>query len=88
MYFLNINFITPTLCFPWYIIYLNKFFMSLASSLASTTFKTPGFKYNMAIASLRKRQWHPTPVLLLGKSHGWRSLVGCSPWGHKESDTY
>ena len=23
--------------------------------------------------------WHPTPVLLLGKSHGWRSLVGCSP---------
>ena len=29
----------------------------------------------------------PTPVLLPGKSHGWRSLVGCSPWGHKESDT-
>ena len=30
----------------------------------------------------RKRQRHPTPVLLPGKSHGWRSLVGCSPWGH------
>ena len=29
-----------------------------------------------------RRQWHPTPVLLPGKSHGWRSLVGCSPWGH------
>ena len=28
----------------------------------------------------RKRQWHPTPVLLPGKSHGRRSLVGCSPW--------
>ena len=28
-----------------------------------------------------RRQWHPTPVLLLGKSHGQRSLVGCSPWG-------
>ena len=28
-----------------------------------------------------------TPVLLPGKSHGWRSLVGCSPWGHQESDT-
>ena len=27
----------------------------------------------------------PTPVLLPGKSHGWRSLVGCSPWGCKES---
>ena len=26
-------------------------------------------------------QWHPTPVLLPGKSHGRRSLVGCSPWG-------
>ena len=30
---------------------------------------------------------HPTPVLLPGKSHGWRSLVGCSPWGRWESDT-
>ena len=30
----------------------------------------------------RRRQWHPTPVLLPGESHGWRSLVGCSPWGH------
>ena len=29
---------------------------------------------------LWRRQWHPTPVLLPGKSHGWRSLVGCSPW--------
>ena len=30
-----------------------------------------------------RRQWHPTPVLLPGKSHGWRSLVGCSPWSQK-----
>ena len=35
----------------------------------------------------RRRQWHPIPVLLTGKSHGLRSLVGCSPWGHEESDT-
>ena len=34
-----------------------------------------------------RRQWQPTPVLLPGKSHGQRSLVGCSPWGHEESDT-
>ena len=34
-----------------------------------------------------RRQWHPTPVLLPVKSHGWRSLVGCSPWGQEESDT-
>ena len=36
---------------------------------------------------LWRRQWHPTPVLLPGKSHGRRSLVGCSPWCHEESDT-
>ena len=35
----------------------------------------------------RRRQWHPTPALLPGKSHGRRSLESCSPWGHEESDT-
>ena len=35
----------------------------------------------------RRRQWHPTPVLLPGKSHGWRSPEGCSPWGLEKSDT-
>ena len=34
-----------------------------------------------------RRQWHPTPVLLPGKSHGRRSLVGCGPWDCEESDT-
>ena len=34
----------------------------------------------------RRRQWQPTPVLLPGKSHGRRSLVGCSPQGREESD--
>ena len=36
-----------------------------------------------AVHLFRRRQWHPTPVLL----PGWRSLVGCSPWGRQESDT-
>ena len=31
----------------------------------------------------QRRQWHPTPVLLPGKSYGRRSLVGCSPWGRE-----
>ena len=31
--------------------------------------------------TFQRRQWHSTPVLLPRKSHGWRSLVGCSPWG-------
>ena len=35
---------------------------------------------------IRRRQWHPTPVLLPGKSHGWRSLEGCSPWSSWGSD--
>ena len=34
-----------------------------------------------------RREWLPTPVFLPGESHGQRSLVGYSPWGHKESDT-
>ena len=33
-----------------------------------------------------RRKWQPTPVLLPGKFHGWRSLVGYSPWGHKASE--
>ena len=39
------------------------------------------------LKSLLIRQWHPTPVLFPGKSHGWRSLVGCSPWGRWGLDT-
>ena len=35
----------------------------------------------------QRRRWHPTPVLLPGKSHGRRSLVGCIPWGREELDT-
>ena len=32
-------------------------------------------------------QWQPTPVFLPGESHGQKSLMGYSPWDHKESDT-
>ena len=37
-------------------------------------------------AYIYSRKWQSTPVLLPGKSHGQRSLVGYSPWSHKESD--
>ena len=40
-----------------------------------------------AAAFTWRRPRQPTPVLLPGKSHGWSSLVGCSPWGHKELAT-
>ena len=46
-----------------------------------------GKRYRWAVVTSRRRQWHPTPVLLPGKSHVRRSLVGCSPWGREESDT-
>ena len=36
--------------------------------------------FDVAPMTFWRRQWHPTPVLLPGKSHGWRSLVGCLPW--------
>ena len=49
--------------------------------------KTPLSQYRRPRFNLWRRQWHPTPVLLPGKPHGRRSLVGCSPWGREESDT-
>ena len=39
------------------------------------------------VVYLWRRQRQPTPVLLPGKFHGWKSLVGCSPWDRRESDT-
>ena len=45
-------------------------------------------RFNLWVGNiLWRRKWPPTPVLLPGKSHGWRSVVGYSPWGRKESDT-
>ena len=42
----------------------------------------PGGLQSMRLQRIRHDLWHPTPVLLPEKSHGWRSLVDCSPWGH------
>ena len=44
------------------------------------------FFYLLLAEEYWRRKWQPTPVLLPGKSHAWRSLVGCSPWGRYESD--
>ena len=56
---------------------------------SSTSAKTRSEREVLLEFTLRKRrrQWQPTPVLLPGKSHGRRSLVGCSSWGREESDT-
>ena len=64
--------------------------LSLSLSHTHTRFKPNEQRYTCLVLSclapFRRRRWHPTPVLLPGKSHGWRSLVGCSPWGHWGSD--
>ena len=49
--------------------------------------RTDSFEKTLMLGKIRRSQWQPTPVLLPGQSHGWRSLVGYSPWGHEESDT-
>ena len=55
---------------------------------AQTVIKIAGRNINnLRYADDRRRRWHPTPVLLPGKSHGERSLEGCSPRGGKEWDT-
>ena len=53
-------------------------------SLASRTVK---IQTSNVKSFSQRRQWQPTPVLLPAKSHGRRSLVGCSPWDCEESDT-
>ena len=42
------------------------------------------FSLSSCSQSWRRRWWHPALVLLPGESHGWRSLIGCSPWGQEE----
>ena len=56
-------------------------------SLWSAQDSSQCLSFNISFAPDRRRQWHPTPVLLPGKSHGQRSPVGCSPWGCWGSDT-
>ena len=55
----------------------------LSTYSVTATLQCPPYCCVVAKSCLtRRRQWYPTPVLLPGKSHGRRSLVGCSPWGH------
>ena len=57
------------------------------SSLSNSTMGLSFPLQQHSVTNENLRQWHPTSVLLLGKSHGWRSLVACRPWGREESDT-
>ena len=66
-------------------VYLRLLILFLAILIPACASSSPACL--LMYSAFRRRQWHPTPVLLPGKSHGWRSLVGCSPWGREESDT-
>ena len=59
-----------------------SFWLVLSSFLYSSV-----LHFHRVVLLEGRRQWHPIPVLLPGESHGQRSLVGCSPWGHWGSDT-
>ena len=62
-----------------------------ASLVAQTVKRLPAMRETQVRSLGRedpwRRKWQPIPVSLPGESNGWRSLVGYSPWGRKESDT-
>jgi len=84
-----IVFIYLNICLGYMLILENNKIMSLLSGSLHSGEKVKGMK---AISIGRpiiewRRHWHAIPVLLPWKSHGWRSLEGCSPWGRWGSDT-
>ena len=70
-------------CSAFFMVQLSHPYVTTGKTIALTiwTFvsKVMSLLFNTCLS--QSRQWHPTPVLTPGKSHGWRSLVGCSPWG-------
>ena len=75
-----------------YIVYIYNIISYILFNYKNINLKNTNKKRNLSESSkfsqthklkqnTRRRQWHPTPALSPGKSHGWRSLVGCSPWG-------
>ena len=76
-------------CSAFFILQLSHPYMTTGKTIALTrrnfVNKVMSLLFNtLSRLVMRRRQWHPTPVLLPGKSHGWRSLVGCSPWSHDD----
>ena len=58
------------------------------TSLSTLNLKFPSWPFCPFLETfVWRRQWHPTPVLLPGKSHGWRTLAGYSSWGCYKLDT-
>ena len=81
-----ICFLTQNKFYMWNVIII-RFAVSYTLLIADEYFERTCLFLNCTNCSYQRRQWHPTPVLLPGKSHGQRSLVGCSPWSREELDT-
>ena len=64
----------------------STYFQSVIHMYYFHILKCSNFFLCLSKGAFRRRQWHPTPVLLPAKSHGQRSLVGRSPRGRKESN--
>ena len=83
------QFLPPTSCplpIPTFILYICVSISALQIRSSIPFFSGFHILYMCYYVIFWRRQWHPTQILLPGESHGWRSLVGCSPWGHQESD--
>ena len=84
MFIFTISYLT-TCNLPWFMNLTFQVFMQDYSAASDFTFITrhihnwASFLFILSEA-ISRRRWQPTPVLLPGKSHGRRSLVGCSPW--------
>ena len=73
-------------CSAFFIVQVSHPSMTTGKTIAVTRWAFVGKVMSLLLKMLSRlvtwrRQWHPTPLLLPGKSHGWRRLVGCSPWG-------
>ena len=89
-----LSFVQCFFLWPWSVSHslmsLEHDYLWCKSQLCQLNSRTAPLCWGCSIGALtqtsQRRQWHPTPVLLPGKSHGQRSLVGCSPWGRYELD--
>ena len=73
-------------CSAFFTVQLSHPYMATGKTIALTIWifasKVMSLLFNMlSRLVIQRRRWHLTPILLPGKFHGWRSLVGCSPWG-------
>ncbi|XDA72251.1 hypothetical protein R6Z07M_002529 [Ovis aries] len=59
----------------------------LWDSLVAQRVQSRRARFNPWVKIPWRRTWQPTPIFLTGKSHGHRSLAGCSSWDHEELDT-